>query len=225
MIYLLTPTGGRPEGLALLGEYLNAQTYNGPAMWVVVDDVDPQSHVPACKYMTQVIRPAWRWEKGQNTQAQSLLAGLAAIPLDAVLFVIEDDDCYLPDYIETMLRGLETADLVGENTARYYNVRTRKWRQMDTKRHSSLASTAIRGTLPLVEVCKKRGKFMDTTLWRTYKGRTKLLDAQNVIGIKGLPGRAGIGVGHRHKFGTPDTGDKLREWAGDYASNYEVFSA
>lgn len=223
MIYFLTPTGGRSEGLALLGEYLNAQTYDGPGMWVVVDDVDPQSHVPACKFTTQVIRPGYRWKPGDNTQARSMLEGLKAIPDDAVVFVMEDDDCYLPGYVHSALEALKSADLVGENTARYYNVATGRFRHMRTSRHSSLASTAVRGTEALTQACKVSGKFIDTHLWRTYRGPKALRDTQHVIGIKGLPGRTGIGVGHRRKFGTPDAGDVLRQWAGDYADNYEVF--
>jgi hypothetical protein len=224
MVYLLTPTGGRPEGLALLGEYLDAQTYDGPATWVIVDDCDPQTPLPVTRHVTQVIRPPWRWKDGENTQARSILAGVEVIPDDAVLFVVEDDDCYLPEYIETMLKALESADLVGESTARYYNVRTGKYKIMNTPHHSSLASTAMRGTAALAAACKARPKFIDVTLWRSFKGRKAWVKAQNVVGIKGLPGRAGIGVGHRDRFGSPDMSNVLEQWTGDYACNYRGYA-
>lgn len=222
MIYLLTPTGSRPEGLALLGQYLQRQTYTGPAKWVIVDDCDPATPIPETRFETEVVRPDWRWN-GENTQAACMLAGLDRIPRDAVVFVCEDDDAYLPEYVETMLKALETADLVGENTARYYNVRTRRCRVLPTPRHSSLASTAVRGTDALRRACEGRPKFIDIDLWRNFAGSKALLDAQNVIGIKGLPGREGIGVGHKPTFGTPDTSGVLEKWAGEYSKNYEVF--
>lgn len=223
MIYLLTPSGGRPEGLALLAEYLDAQTFQGKAKWIVIDDCDPASHVPETRFETEVIRPDWRWKPGMNTQAQSILAGLERIPADAVVFCIEDDDLYLPGYVETMLAALEGADLVGESSARYYNVRSGRWKLMQTPRHSSLASTALRGTGALRRACTGRPKFIDIGLWRDFKGRKKLVDAANCIGVKGLPGRQGIGAGHRPTFGDPDTTGILEQWAGDLADNYTIF--
>lgn len=223
MIWFLTPTGLRPEGLALLGEYLNAQTYTGPARWVVVDDCNPVSNIPTTRFETEVIRPDWRWEPGQNTQAESMLAGLAQIPEDAIVFVLEDDDLYLPEYVETMLTALDGADLVGENTARYYNVATNRFKEMDTPRHSSLASTALRGTQALIAACKTRHKFIDLVLWQSFRGRKALVESSNVIGIKGLPGRAGIGAGHKPLFGNPDTSGVFEQWAGGYAENYDIF--
>lgn len=209
--------------MALLGEYIDAQTYQGPAKWIVVDDCDPETFIPSTRFETEVIRPDWRWKPGDNTQAACLLAGLDVIPEDAIVFVLEDDDAYLPDYIRTMLVALGSADLVGESSARYYNVATRRHKLMKTPRHSSLASTAVRGTGALRWACARRPKFIDIDLWRNFKGRQALLDTANVIGIKGLPGRQGIGVGHRTTFGTPDTTGVLEQWAGDYSKNYEVF--
>lgn len=223
MIYFLTPTGARPEGLALLGEYLNAQSYQGPAKWIVVDDCDPATPIPETRFETEVVRPDWRWEPGMNTQAACMLAGLDRIPSDAVVFVVEDDDCYLPEYVETMLKALEVFELVGETSARYYNVATRRHKVMKTPNHSSLASTAVRGTDALRKACETRPKFIDISLWRGFTGRKTLLDTHNVIGIKGLPGRQGIGVGHKPTFGEPDTTDVLQQWCGEYANNYEAF--
>jgi len=222
-VFMISPTGGRPEGLALLAEYLDAQTYTGPATWLIVDDVSPASYIPETRFDTEVIHPDWRWKEGQNTQAKSILAGLDRIPEDAIVFIFEDDDCYLPSYIETMLKALESADLVGESESRYFNVATNRYRIMPTKQHSSLASTAMRGTAALRTACEKAPKFIDLHLWKTFTGRKAWVSAHNVVGIKGMPGRAGIGVGHRQSFGSPATNDTLRDWAGDYADNYGMF--
>lgn len=225
MICFLTPTGGRPDGLALLADYLNAQTYRGPARWIVVDDCDPASPIPVVRdgIQVEVIRPEWRWQPGMNTQAASMAAGLAAVPSDAVLVVLEDDDAHLPEHIDTLLAALERAELAGERVARYYNVATRRYKVIPSDRHASLASTGCRGAAldMLRRLCAAGSRRIDIDLWTGFTGAKVLSDTNNVVGIKGMPGRSGIGVGHRPKFGTPDTnGAVLRRWLGDYARNY-----
>lgn len=227
MLYAITPTGGRPEGLALLFEYVAAQTYDGPLVWIIVDDCEPATRISRVRpgIDLEVVRPSWRWRAGMNTQAASLSTALALVPDDASLFVFEDDDIYLPAYCSTALRALEGADLVGERVSRYYNVRTRRWRALAGRFHASLASTACRGdALALFRrVCASSATMIDVTLWRTFDGAKSLRDTGDVIGIKGLPGRAGIGIGHREGFGTRDDGCTLSSWAGPYARNYDVF--
>ena len=221
MIYLLTPTGNRYKAMRLLTGYMQAQTYSGDVTWIIVDDCDPPTPKPDSKYSVEMIRPAWRWS-GASTQAKSILAGLDRIPSDSVVLMIEDDDCYLPTYIETMVKALESADLVGEAGSYYYNVRTGRYRAMKSTNHSSLASTAIRGTEALRAICEGHNRMIDVELWRTFTGKKALIDEHNVIGIKGLPGRSGIGVGHRQHFGAQDDGTVLKQWLGDYADNYRA---
>ena len=66
-------------------------------------------------------------------------------------------------------------------------------------------------------------RMLDFHLWKTFKGDKRLMHSHNVVGIKGLPGRPGIGVGHRRNFGTVDVENKLREWACPYEENYLIF--
>lgn len=219
----LTPTGGRQQGLSLLGEYVNAQTYQDDATWIIVDDCEPVSFMPQSRFSVLFVDPPWRWKLGQNTQGKSLLEGLKHVPGDAKLLILEDDDCYLTDYVQTMVDALDDADLVGERVSRYYNVKARRYREMTGHgEHASLMCTAMKGAA--IEEFKKvcgHGHRIDITLWRNFKGSKKLLESRNAIGIKGLPGRAGIGVGHRPNFGNQDNDDRiLKEWAGDYAGNY-----
>lgn len=226
-VFAITPTGCRPEGLALLGEYLTAQTYSGPLIWVVVDDCDPPTRIPFTRpgIEVQVIRPPWRWKPGKNTQAECLASGLFLPgPEDRVL-ILEDDDVYLPAHVSTVLRGLERVDLVGERESRYYNVTTSRSRVLRGKYHASLCSVGTKGSATelLLNVCAAGGSMIDMKLWRGFAGAKELLNTHNVIGIKGLPGRPGIGVGHRDRFGTPDTNGVLRQWAGEYAENYDIF--
>jgi hypothetical protein len=159
-----------------------------------------------------------------NTQAACTTAALEAVPDDAVLFCCEDDDAYLPEYIGTMLAALDSYDLVGEHVSRYYNVRTRKFKELVGEYHSSLACTAMCGSAVSVlrDVCKDKNRYIDMTLWKLFKGSKMLVETQNVIGIKGMPGRGGIGVGHRGHFGSPDLdGSVLKSWLGEFASAYE----
>lgn len=227
-IYALTPTGARPEGLALLGEYLNSQTYQGPLTWIIVDDCIPPTRIPKTRPGIDVIRvlPAWQWQPGTSTQAACMAAGLQDVPDDAVLFILEDDDVYLPGYVETMLEAMAEVDLAGERDARYYNVETARHRVIPGKVHSSMASTVCKGgALALLRrLCSSGpGRMLDVNLWKQFRGDKRLMHSHNVVGIKGLPGRPGIGVGHRRRFGVADTGDTLRAWAGDYADNYSIF--
>jgi hypothetical protein len=226
-VYILTPTGLRPEGLSLLAEYIAAQTFLNGVVWVVVDDGTPASYIPSMPDAVRVapVRPERCWRTGMNTQASSMLAGLELVPADATLFIMEDDDVYMPRYIETMLREIEGYELIGEQDARYYNVVSRRWRVLPGKFHASLASTVCRGYALefLWEVCNTRTTMLDVHLWRHFPGASRLLDTSHVVGIKGLPGRPGIGVGHRARFGTPDTTGVLESWIGSYANNYEVF--
>lgn len=219
MLYLLTPTGGRPEGIALLAGYLNAQTYQGDLRWVVVDDCDPMTEVPEVRvgiHLT-VIRPHWRWQPNMNTQAACMAMGLSDIPDSATVVILEDDDAYLPEHLATVVDALAGAELVGERVARYYNVATRRFKTIPGQFHASLASTAVRGRslAMLREVCAAGSRRIDMDLWRGFTGSKALLETANVVGIKGLPGRGGIGVGHRDTFGDPDPdGALLAEWLG-----------
>ena len=227
-VYALTPTGSRSEGLALLGEYIDAQTYQGRLTWIIVDDCDPATRIPKVRAGIEVIvmRPEWRWNQGMNTQVGCLRAGLLEVPEEAVLFIIEDDDIYLPAYMETSLAAIESAEIVGEIDSRYYNIATEHWSILKGRFHSSLAATACRGgALKLLrELCDSNiRKMLDFKLWKQFTGSKRLMLSHNVVGIKGLPGRPGIGVGHRRNFGTQDSVHQLKKWAGEYADNYGIF--
>lgn len=225
MLTIITPTGGRPWAFARLAEYINAQTYTGDIRWIVVDDCDTMTPIPRMRdgIIVEAIRPDWRWQPGMNTQAASMALALSSIE-DGPVLVMEDDDAYLPDHIETMLQALATVELVGERNARYYNVATRRCREIGGHYHASLASTALRGAAltTLREVCAASSRRIDMDLWRLFTGPKRLLETTNVVGIKGLPGRGGIGVGHKANFGDPDLGGAtLIQWLGqDRAKPY-----
>lgn len=224
MICFITPTGGRPEGMELLAGYLNAQTYTGPALWIIVDDVNPITPLPESRFDVEVIRPFWRWQRGGNTQAKNMSRALAEVGDDDTVIIFEDDDVYLPDHITTTLQELETVELTGERVSRYYNVRMRRWQVITGKYHASLMSNGIRGEALglLFKICLNSTNRIDMQLWQQFNGPKRLTIHTNCIGIKGLPGRAGIGIGHKNGFGEPDETGVLRHWIGDLAGAYEL---
>jgi hypothetical protein len=122
---------------------------------------------------------------------------------------------------------LERFDLVGESCARYYQIGTGRYKQLANSQHSSLCSTAMKG--PALElfrrVCQRADKFLDLSLWQRFAGTRSLRSTQMVVGIKGLPGRPGIGAGHKPEFSgqVDEDGSILRQWTGANHDLYERF--
>lgn len=225
MLTLLTATGARPAAWALCERWMARQDYSGPVRWVIVDDGPEPQRLTFKRdgWQLVVVLASPHWEPGQNTQARNLLEGLAAVGADERLAIIEDDDWYAPDWLTTVDRELDRAELVGEHRARYYNVQQRRGRQLANTGHASLCSTAMRGGAlqDFADACRARPKFIDLELWRRARGRD-LFGGHRVVGIKGLPGRGGIGMGHDAAFNgqaDPD-GALLRSWVGLDAEAY-----
>jgi hypothetical protein len=224
MLTLLTATGGRPHAWAICEKLMAAQTYTGQVRWVIVDDGEKEQPIKFKPnnglWHIEIYRPEPFWQPGQNTQARNLLTGLAVISSDENLVIIEDDDFYAPDWLETVEQKLKKAELVGETRARYYNVQNKTGREMLNESHASLCATAMRGQAidTFRSVCRPGIQFIDHILWQAHSNR-HLFDGHRVVGIKGLPGRQGIGMGHDKKFsGTRDNGGKLlTEWVGQDA--------
>lgn len=226
MLTLLTATGCRPEAWAICEKLMQAQTFTGPVRWIIVDDGEEAQPITFARerWQLEVVRRAPFWKPGQNTQALNLLAGLARVnPYDRVA-IIEDDDHYSSDWLATINAALDRADLVGESMARYYNAATHTGRQLQNTSHASLCSTGVKGMAleMLRRECKPGVQFIDVNLWRNFKGAKHLFSGARVTGIKGMPGRGGIGMGHKPDFhGTKDEdGELLREWIGHGAGFY-----
>lgn len=225
MLTLLTATGARPAAWALCERWMARQDYAGPVRWIIVDDgPDPQPVTFRREgWQLVLVRPSPHWVPGQNTQARNLLKGLAAVGPEERLVIIEDDDWYAPDWLTTVAAELEHAELVGEHRARYYNVQQRRGRKLANTGHASLCSTAMRGSAlrDFAGSCRSRPKFIDLELWRRPRDR-RLFGGHRVVGIKGLPGRGGIGMGHDPDFkGEADvSGALLRHWIGEDAEVY-----
>ena len=223
MLTLLTATGCRPLAWATCERWMMAQTYTGPVRWVIVDDgAEPQPltfHRPG--WSLEVIRPRPFWS-GANTQARNLREGLRFISDSERLAIIEDDDYYAPDWLDTVDHRLGADVLFGESHTRYYSIPRMTAREMRNGTHASLCATAMQGrAIAQFRAAVERGdKFIDLDLWRTYRGPQRLIKTHRVVGIKGLPGRTGIGIGHSEAFqGHNDaSGKTLSEWVGPEAA-------
>lgn len=230
-ISLITATGDRPEAFRLCEKYMQRQTRMWDE-WIVVDDGWAPIEADICS-ATRVIRPRRLWERGQNTLARNLLIGLAASTGDAIAF-IEDDDWYSPDYLNYLIRAIEYgADIVGEGSSVYYHVPSRQSLLCGNTSHASLCQTIInRRIAPMFADLLQYNceGFHDVSLWRmateARNGFVPIVYPFNslCVGIKGMPGRKGIGSGHRPnaEFWQQDNeqANYLQELIGVDAANY-----
>lgn len=216
-ISLITATGGRPEAWTLCKHWITRQTVlqnkNFSVEWIIVDDCDPetvsyteltQAGFPKCL----VLNPEQKWQPGQNTQARNLLLATELNQVSGdIIAIIEDDDWYHPEYLEKMIGALQETsnDMVGEARAIYYTLPQKHWRRFPNKAHSSLCSTVFRKNLleifrATIRYCQKFHKpWIDMEFWeiagKLYNS-SLFSESKYVLGIKGLPGRKGIGMGH-----------------------------
>lgn len=220
MLHVLTATGARPAAFSLCVRWMARQTYAGRVTWIIVDDGPEPAAIPVmpANWHVVLIRPAPFWQPGQNTQRRNLAKGLAAVQPGGRLVIVEDDDWYAADWLATVAAELERAELVGENDSRYFNVATGRGKAMHNTKHASLCATAMRGAAleTFRQVLRTCERGIDMQLWNRHPSR-HLFTGHRVVGIKGLPGREGIGVGHRPAFGEDAN---LRQWIGDDAEAY-----
>lgn len=239
MLTLITPTGDRPLALQNCARWMSRQTYAGDVQWLIVDD----GHTD---YQFKFERPGWKVTYTRRRGADSPSIGsfvgnlIAAAELadgDKVL-VIEDDDYYHPTHVEDLAGRLDHADAAGHEIQMYYYLPTRRWTKMNNK-GSCLCQTGFRSTLldTFIKMCRRAmacgSRGVDAKFWAEIrkKGSTLTWDLYRgdptVIGLKGYPGRPGLGIGHRPErtrgvgWHHDATGDKLREWLGDDANLFK----
>ena len=223
-ITLITPTCDQPTGIALCEQYMARQTM-GFDQWIVADDgIEPAKLTMG---QTHIVRQ--REHEGGRSLAGNILAALPHVAGDIVL-VIEHDDWYAPDHIATCVEQLRGVMACGSVWQRYYNVEHQCWIVMRNI-GSALCNTAFRRELiPAMQAAAfgafRTGKYsVDRMFWDSIAEQDwRLHEVDTVVGIKGLPGRAGLGLGHRpdkSRRWIYDSGEKLREWIGGDAPIYE----
>jgi hypothetical protein len=207
-IVLITPTGGRQKQFELCQKFMLSQTYVGKVIWIIVDDCVPYTSTIVHKFPDHweawKVYPTPSWKEGMNTQARNLQAGIdkaKSIDCEAI-FIIEDDDYYSPKYLSIMTAALKDYDAIGEAETLYYNVKIHMGFRNQNNKHSSLFQTAFKpSVIPIFEqVLKTNVKYIDIDFYKALKNVQYLKGLDLAIGIKGQPGRAGIGMGHNPKY-------------------------
>lgn len=234
-VTIITPTGHRPAAINLLKKYIEAQSFPGDITWIIVND-GAIEHVPFGStnrdgVETIVLKATTPWQPGYNTQRLNWIDALKRVPKNTeAIFCMEDDDYYAPEYISVYTELLKAFDLVGEGNNKYYYVPGKCYKEMKNYSHTSLSSCAfIIQILPTFLKALHSGQvFFDITFWEQAqedKVKSILFVNQNLsIGMKGLPGRPGIGVGHVPENYTSDPFfETLDEWCRDSANNYVPF--
>jgi hypothetical protein len=224
---LVTATGDRPEAFALCERWMARQTRQ-PDEWIVADD----GFEPTVCTMGQTVL---RFEPGlpaYKSLARNVTEAVKAGGGDLYIF-IEDDECYLPEHLAEQERRIEAgAMLAGCCIQKYYHLPSRSWREL-RNRCACLCQTAMHADMrenlyAAADLAVRSGHWnIDASLWadRNQNIPVDLYETpQHVIGMKGLPGRGGIGVGHRpnRNHWNIDTHDyaKLREWVGEDLEAY-----
>jgi hypothetical protein len=220
VITVITPTADRPVAWPLAERWMARQTVQ-PDQWIVADD----GLVAAPLTMGQQHVRRERRETGGASLANNLLAAIPHVRGDIVL-IMEDDDFYRPNHIEVCVDRLQRFRATGAIWLNYYNLQVMGWRRIRNS-CAALCNTSFRAEcLPMLREAAlsalRQGIYhVDRLFWQQV-GKSGLHELETVIGMKGLPGMAGIGIGHKRDAGwTRDPAAKqLRKWLGEDAGAY-----
>jgi len=233
MITAITPTGDRPLAFALCQRWMERQTV-WPTQWLVIDDGKTPLKIDLSFSFIKYIRREPLPSDPKHTLCQNLSAALPFITGDKII-IIEDDEYYAPEYLAGMAARLAYHEVVGIKNSKYYHLPSGGHCTHSNGSHASLAQTAFRSaSLPAFKRCldMRSQQFLDIRLWqrtyRTLRGFLFIDEPPLYLGIKGLPGRPGIGIGHDEKqyreFDTPAR-DRLKSWVpGDYQVYLDILS-
>ena len=205
-ITAITPTGDRPLAFRLCQQWMAHQTRR-PDKWIIIDD-GKAPMVPDLAWYNAImpgvavaIRREPQPDDPQHTLNLNLMAALPHITGDKIL-IIEDDEYYAPGYIEEMARRLDSHEVVGICRSKYYHLPSGGYSTIGNATHASLAETAFRSSfLPEIKeiLSGSSDPYVDMRIWQKAGSRGSIFvdnDKPLYLGIKGLPGRGGIGQGH-----------------------------
>lgn len=203
-ITLITPTGNRPLALSRCIYYMMRQTHQFN-QWIIVDDGHENFPQTFPETSIKYIRSEFNKNKAKSLSG-NLIKACQHIKYDKI-FIIEDDDWYSPRYLEKSIERFSNSQsrVIGEKFSVYYNVRSRSYRTCRNDKQSSLFQTAFRSDFlcKFKKYCEvnRRSAFIDKRIWNHCRENnipySLFNDEKLSIGIKGLPGRNGIGIGHR----------------------------
>ena len=193
---VITVTGDREQAFACCQKY--HERWKEPHNWIVVQNAGKPYDL-------------------------GLYRAFMRLPPDTEKIVImEDDDWYGENHLRQCLEALDEVDMYGQAPDICYNVRFPSYANKGNETTAALASTAFRvRLLPLLLECLDQytARFLDFFFWTEAKrlGYSQKLSHNNqeVIGIKGMPGRGGLGYGHDRAYPRPDPAyDMLHQLVG-----------
>jgi len=223
-VSIITPSGERHEAIKRTHYYIERQTFNGPIQWIICDDSDKHYEINTPSNVVHFTHKKRQYPGNKSDSFRSnVVCALKEVLFDRVL-IFEDDDWYHPDYIVIYKNRLLNWQLTGEGPARYYNVQRRTYRVLGNTKRASFCQTGLQASIldKLLVACYKDSAFVDARLWDKNCRKFVFQDGPpHCIGVKGMPGRAGIGMGHRSKSFTTDHEFKtLERWIGKEDTNY-----
>lgn len=224
MVTAITPTGDRPLAFALCAHWMESQSQR-PDQWIIIDDGKvPMTNIPAgADYIRREPQP----NDPHHTLNLNIQTALPHVKGSKIL-IIEDDEYYAPDYVRTMAGYLGQYEVVGISMSKYYHIQSGGYARHANTIHASLAQTGFRGSyIGVVNALAgtPASDYLDIRIWRAAlaecAGFLFTDDPKPLyLGIKGLPGRFGIGLGHDPKMYGNAIDRKsgvLKKWVpGDY---------
>jgi len=196
ILTLITPTGDRPLAFALCQNWIRKQTLQ-PNQWIVVDD----GKVPLKPYVPmQYVRREPQPDDPKHTLVLNLKTAMPLIKGDKIM-IIEDDEYYAPEYLEEMACRLNQHEIVGIGRSRYYHLPSGNYSRLPNITQASFAEMAFRSSfLPEFKKFLNGGQYIDIIIWRNIDKKRRFVFIDNgkplYVGMKGMPGRHGIGGGH-----------------------------
>lgn len=197
-IGIIIPTrGDRPALLVNCLRQLKAQTIQPDIIEII--DYAPRSNE---KDITQRYREGYERLRKKNLH---------------VIALIEDDDYYSPQYLETMIVEWLKAgrpDLFGTTYTIYYNINFKAWLTFYHNTRSSAMSTLIVPDMNF-KWCPDHEPYFDIHIWKEIKNRKLFTPSKHIcLGIKHGEGICGgqFHVDRQERYENPDPEMKfLRE--------------
>ena len=168
---------------------------------IVDDGIEPLQINPSIPFT--VIHPENKWRLGDNTQKRNMLIAMNECKGD-IIAVIEDDDWYGPDYLSTMIDHLSHGfAVVGLSNVPYYNIMYKKYKNLKNGSFSPMGMTVFKRSAinTLRAILSTYDNRFDVRFWKTLTVPRNLISPivnkkPIAVGIKGVPGRPGLGIGH-----------------------------
>lgn len=146
--------------------------------------------------------------------------------LDAI-FLIENDDWYAADYLETVYNAWLThnkPDIFGQTYTIYYHLNLKRYFTFHHMDRSSAMNTLLKPDLQF-DWCKDEDPYTDMHLWQTLKGITWTPPHIVCLGIKHGIGLCGgyMHFNRLHRFDTVDDGLLAKTVDGVSMAFYNTF--